>query len=74
MNTLFEKSIRTLELPAVLSMLAALAVSDAAKEKCRSMMPVCDLEEASRSTDRTLWIKAMTPSGRKVSLVVDLND
>ena len=27
MNTLFEKSIRTLELPAVLSMLAALAVS-----------------------------------------------
>ena len=30
MNTLFEKSIRTLELPAVLSMLAALAVSDAA--------------------------------------------
>ena len=32
------------------------------------------VEEASRSTDRTLWIKAMTPSGRKVSLVVDLND
>ena len=40
MNTLFEKSIRTLELPAVLSMLAALAVSDAAKEKCRSLMQI----------------------------------
>ena len=53
MNTLFEKSIRTLELPAVLSMLAALAVSDAAKEKCRSMMPVCDLEEAKRLQEET---------------------
>ena len=46
MNTLFEKSIRTLELPAVLEMLAALAVSDAAKEKCRNLTPVCELEEA----------------------------
>ena len=46
MNTLFEKSISTLELPAVLEMLAALAVSDAAKEKCRNLTPVCELEEA----------------------------
>ena len=58
MNTLFEKSIRTLELPAVLSMLAALAVSDAAKEKCRSLMPVCDLEEA-------LHLQAETQSARE---------
>ena len=48
MNTLFEKSIRTLELPVVLKMLASLAVSEAAKEKCRGLSPVCDLEEAVR--------------------------
>ena len=34
MTDLFEKSIRTLELPAVLEKLAAKAVSDAAKERC----------------------------------------
>ena len=53
MNTLFEKSIRTLELPAILEMLAALAVSDAAKEKCRNLLPVCDLEEAMRLQEET---------------------
>ena len=57
MNTLFEKSIRTLELPAVLEMLAALAVSDAAKEKCRNITPVCELEEA-------LHLQAETQSAR----------
>ena len=53
MNTLFEKSIRTLELPVVLQMLASLAVSDAAKEKCRGLSPVCDLEEAVRLQEET---------------------
>ena len=53
MNTLFEKSIRTLELPGVLEMLASLAVSDAAKEKCRGLSPVCDLEEAVRLQEET---------------------
>ena len=53
MNTLFEKSIRTLELPVVLEMLASLAVSDAAKEKCRGLSPVCDLEEAMRLQEET---------------------
>ena len=53
MNTLFEKSIRTLELPVVLKMLASLAVSDAAKEKCRGLSPVCDLEEAVRLQEET---------------------
>ena len=57
MNTLFEKSIRTLELPAVWEMLAALAVSDAAKEKCRNLTPVCELEEA-------LHLQAETQSAR----------
>lgn len=32
------------------------------------------VKRASQSTDRTLWIKALTPSGRKVSFVVDLNE
>ena len=53
MNTLFEKSIRTLELPVVLEMLAALAVSEAAKEKCRGLSPVCQLEEAVRLQEET---------------------
>ena len=53
MNTLFEKSIRTLELPVVLEMLASLAVSDAAKEKCRGLSPVCQLEEALRLQEET---------------------
>ena len=53
MDTLFEKSIRTLELPVVLEMLASLAVSDAAKEKCRGLSPVCQLEEAVRLQEET---------------------
>ena len=53
MNTLFEKSIRTLELPVVLEMLASLAVSDAAKEKCRGLSPVCQLKEAVRLQEET---------------------
>lgn len=44
----------------------------------RKMQSVEDWEEtvkdANRSTDRVLWIKALSPSGRKVSYVVDLND
>ena len=32
------------------------------------------VKAANQSTDRTLWIKALTPSGRKVSYVVDLNE
>lgn len=44
----------------------------------RKMESVSDweqaVEDANRSTDRTLWIKALTPSGRKVSYVIDLNE
>ena len=32
------------------------------------------VKDANKSTDRTLWIKALTPSGRKVSYVIDLNE
>lgn len=42
------------------------------------MNTVDDWEEAvkraNQSTDRTLWIKAITLSGRKVSFVIDLNE
>ncbi len=39
MNALYEKSIRLLELPRVLEMLAAEAVSEGAKERARALMP-----------------------------------
>ncbi len=42
---LFEKSLRTLELPAVLEMLAAEAVSDPAREKCAQLRPSADIFE-----------------------------
>ena len=45
MTDLFEKSIRTLELPAVLEKLAAKAVSDAAKERCLRLTPATDTQE-----------------------------
>ena len=32
------------------------------------------VKAANQSTDRTLWIKAITPSGRKVSFVIDLQE
>lgn len=32
------------------------------------------VKRANQSSERTLWIKALTPSGRKVSFVVDLNE
>ena len=60
MNTLFEKSIRTLELPVVLETLASLAVSDAAKEKCRALAPVCDLEEALHLQEETQSARVFT--------------
>ena len=32
------------------------------------------VKEANQSSDRALWIKAVKPSGRKQSIVVDLNE
>ena len=51
MSELFEKSIRTLELPAVLEMLSARAVSEAAREKSRHIMPATDRQEVLRLLD-----------------------
>ena len=42
MSELFEKSIRTLELPAVLELLARHAVSDEAKARCLRLRPATD--------------------------------
>lgn len=44
--TLFEKSLRTLELPAVLKMLADCAVSQPAKEAAAALCPKTDISEA----------------------------
>ena len=53
MSELFEKSIRTLELPAVLEKLAAKAVSQAAKDRCLKLTPSTDAEEGLRLLDET---------------------
>ena len=53
MSELFEKSIRTLELPAVLEMLSAKAVSEAAREKSRHIMPATERQEVLRLLDET---------------------
>ena len=45
MSEMFEKSIRTLELPAVLEMLSHKAVSDEAKARCLRLTPSTDAEE-----------------------------
>ena len=43
--TLFEKSLRTIELPAVLQMLSEEAVCDRAKEACLELQPLTDIHE-----------------------------
>ena len=53
MSELFEKSIRTLELLAVLEMLSAKAVSEAAREKSRHIMPATERQEVLRLLDET---------------------
>ena len=53
MTDLFEKSIRTLELPALLEKLAAKAVSDAAKERCLRLTPATDTQEVLHLLDET---------------------
>ena len=53
MSELFEKSIRVLELPQLLSQLERHAVSDAAKERARKLMPSTDRGEVNRLLDET---------------------
>jgi len=59
MSELFEKSIRTLELPAVLELLAAQAVSDEAKDRCRKLRPETDPEEVALLQNQTEAARSM---------------
>lgn len=49
-----------------------LQVNDTKMERVEQWEEV--VKAANQSSDRTLWIKAVTPSGRKVSYVIDLAD
>lgn len=55
--TLYEKSLNILELPAVLNMLAAEAVSDAAKEAALALRPSADKHEVLRRLHETTAAK-----------------
>ena len=57
--TLYEKSLRTLELPAVLERLATEAVSDAGKENALALVPVTDLHEARYRLEETSAARIM---------------
>ena len=59
MSELFEKSIRVLELPQLLSQLERHAVSDAAKERARKLMPSTDRDEVNRLLDETDAARSM---------------
>ena len=53
MSELYEKSLVKLELDGVLELLAAQAVSDAAKEVCRNLKPETDVDEVRRLQEQT---------------------
>ena len=53
MTELYEKSINKLELPAVLERLAQQAVCDGAKERCRAMRPLRDVEDIRSLQEQT---------------------
>ncbi|MGN0968649.1 MAG: endonuclease MutS2, partial [Oscillospiraceae bacterium] len=53
MTDLFEKSIRTLELPRVLEMLAAQASTEEGKERCLALRPSTDADEVQRRLRET---------------------
>ena len=53
MSELFEKSIQTLELPRVLELLAACAVTDEGKERALALRPMTDLDDVQRAQEET---------------------
>ena len=53
MTQLYEKSIRKLELPAVLEKLAQQAVCNGAKERCMAMQPLSDVDDIRILQDQT---------------------
>jgi len=56
---LYEKSLKTIELPAVLELLAEKAVSDAAKENARALRPSADEREVKERLSETTAAKKM---------------
>lgn len=67
MDELFEKSLRTLELPRVLEKLAAQATSEAAKAKARALLPQTDVEDVKRLQQETsAGLHAAGPAGQPV--------
>ena len=52
-NEMLEHSKSTLELPAVLALLADCAISEEAKEKCRKLEPIQDAEDVRLLQDET---------------------
>ena len=56
---LYEKSLRTIELPAVLELLAAKAVSDGAKEAARNLRPSGDVRQVRERLAETSDAKTM---------------
>ena len=59
MSELFDKSIRTLELPRVLQLLSEQAVSPEAKELALAVRPETDYEDVLRLLDQTDGARAM---------------
>ena len=57
--TFFEKSLETIELPAVMKMLAAEAVGAAAKEAALAITPSSDIYEVQRRQSETSAAKRM---------------
>lgn len=55
----FEKSLHTLELPAVLELLSQQAVGDTAKERCRSLLPAVETGQVRRLLEETTAAKTM---------------
>ena len=55
----FEKSLMTLELPAVLALLAHEAVSDTAKERALALQPASELAEVRHRLEETSAAKTM---------------
>ena len=66
MSELYDKSLVKLELDRVLEMLADRAGSDGAKEICRALRPIADLEEVQVLLDQTRSRPATCPPGRGI--------
>ncbi len=79
MSELFDKSLRTLELPRVLELLAEQAVSEEGKRRCLALRPETEAEEVERLQDQTEAARSMmalrgAPSFDRVKPVAEALD